>query len=139
MRLGRLANAARRRALPRALWWLAVAGLWHRRHTAAECFARLRVAGEGGGVAPDPAAMRWALEAAGKRVPWRADCVVQALAAKFWLERAGVETAFRLGVRREAGGLLAHAWLEVGGVPVSGGAPSAALVRFAAAEGGVER
>ena len=62
MRLGRLANAARRRALPRALWWLAVAGLWHRRHGAAECFARLRVAGAGGGAPPDPAAMRWALE-----------------------------------------------------------------------------
>ncbi|MGG7566078.1 lasso peptide biosynthesis B2 protein [Rhodovulum sp. DZ06] len=141
--IGRLARLGpeKRRALAAAVWWLARARAWHARHSAAESFARLQAGGgavRAAGSAPAPAVMRWALEAAGKRVPWRADCVVQALAAKFWLERAGVESAFRLGVQRVGGGLEAHAWLEVGGEAVSGGRPSGALARFAGAgPGGV--
>ena len=140
-RLRRL-DGPRRRHLLAALRWLAAARAWHARHSAAACFARLREGPREGAVAPPPdlALVLWSLEAAGKRVPWRADCVVQALAAKFWLERAGVATEFRLGVQRAGGdsegGLLAHAWLEAEGRPVSGGAPSGALARFAEAGGG---
>lgn len=135
-------DPARRRHLALALFYLARARAWHAARPVSASFARLRAgAGQGsaagGGAAPDPALMLWALEAAGKRVPWRADCVVQALAAKFWLEAAGREAEFRLGVRRtEAGSLEAHAWLEVGGRAVSGGAPSGALARFGRADGG---
>lgn len=150
MRRLRRLDGPRRRHLLAALRWLAAARAWHARHSAAECFARLRAGPEQGTGAlappPDLSLVLWSLEAAGKRVPWRADCVVQALAAKFWLERAGVATEFRLGVQRAGtevgpeggpgGGLLAHAWLEAEGRPVSGGAPSGALARFAEAGGG---
>lgn len=54
------------------------------------------------------------------RAPWRADCLVQALAARRWLERAGVATELCIGVRKETG-FEAHAWLKVGDAVVTGG------------------
>jgi hypothetical protein len=56
------------------------------------------------------------------RMPFRADCMVQSLAAKHWLERHDIPTRLRIGVR--SGGatpLDAHAWLEVGDEVVVGG------------------
>jgi hypothetical protein len=128
-------GAARRRHAARALWFLARARMLHALWPAPRIFARLRAdMPPGRGVPPDPALMGWALQAWGKRVPWRSDCLVQALAARLWLERSGTEGVLRLGARRVDGGILAHAWLEVGGVPVSGGAPSPALAMFEGAE-----
>ena len=56
------------------------------------------------------------------RLPWRADCLVQAMAAQRWLSRAGIATSLTLGVpkdRRPA--FEAHAWLSAGGRIVTGG------------------
>ncbi len=56
------------------------------------------------------------------RVPWRADCLVQALAGERWLRRRGVAAQIVIGVRKDdLGALDAHAWLEAGGHVVTGG------------------
>ena len=56
------------------------------------------------------------------RLPWRADCLVQALAAKRWLSRHGVATTLTLGVSKDMRGEFeAHAWLAAGTRIVTGG------------------
>lgn len=56
------------------------------------------------------------------RLPWRADCLVQALAAQRWLARRGIASALSIGVSNNAAeGFLAHAWLKVGDELVTGG------------------
>jgi hypothetical protein len=62
----------------------------------------------------------WAVRAAAARIP-RATCLTQALAAKYQLERSGRSTQIHLGVAKENGGLLGHAWLECDGTTVLGG------------------
>lgn len=73
---------------------------------------------------PDPVVLRAsrALARAAARVPWRADCLVQALAMDRLLRRRGHVPEFRLGVARApSGAFAAHAWLVCDGVTVSGG------------------
>lgn len=66
----------------------------------------------------------WAIAAAATRVPWRADCLIRAMAAARWLRREGAGWKLSIGVRREPDGRLgAHAWLESGGVVVTGNLP----------------
>ena len=57
----------------------------------------------------------------GERMPWRSDCVVQALAARRWLARGGIASNVCIGVRKDARDLQAHAWLKVGERIVTGG------------------
>ena len=60
------------------------------------------------------------------RLPWRADCLVQALAAQRWLRRKGVATMLNLGVPRDKPtDFEAHAWLTAGDRIVTGGDVSA--------------
>ena len=57
------------------------------------------------------------------RLPWRSDCLPQALAAQNWLRSKGVSTRLEIGVERPGGGALgAHAWLRHGKTIVTGGA-----------------
>lgn len=47
-----------------------------------------------------------------KRLPWRSDCVIQAIAAQEWLAERGMASEIRIGVERpEDGPFAAHAWL----------------------------
>ena len=56
------------------------------------------------------------------RVPWRADCLVQATAAKRWLGAAGIGSTVHFGVPKEKQPKFeAHAWLTVGTRVVTGG------------------
>ena len=56
------------------------------------------------------------------RVPWRSDCLVQALAGQQWLARAGVTSEIVVGTaRQDDGGFLSHAWLRHGSRIVLGG------------------
>ena len=72
-------------------------------------------------VSADLARLSWAIAAAAHHVPWRADCLLQAMAAHRWLRRRGVSTDFFLGVRKDdQGDLHAHAWLRCGDVTVTG-------------------
>jgi hypothetical protein len=59
------------------------------------------------------------------RVPWRATCLVQALAAQRWLARHGIASEIVLGARRAGDkGIDAHAWLKAGDRIVVGGDPA---------------
>jgi hypothetical protein len=62
----------------------------------------------------------WAVRTAAARIP-RATCLTQALAAKYQLERYGRSPQLHLGVAKENGRFLAHAWLECDGETVLGG------------------
>lgn len=56
------------------------------------------------------------------RLPWRSDCVIQAIAAQNWLSAKGLPSEIRIGVERpEATGFGAHAWLVHGEDVVTGG------------------
>ena len=66
-------------------------------------------------------AIAWAIAAAGRRVPWRADCLVQAIAADRWLKRIGLVPEFSLGVMKTEDGVLrAHALIRCNNVTVTG-------------------
>lgn len=64
----------------------------------------------------DAAKMFWALAAAGSRLPWRGDCIVQSLAAQAWLSRQGIRSKARIGLKLdEKGQIRAHSWVEFDG------------------------
>lgn len=66
--------------------------------------------------------LSWALAVAARHVPWRSDCLVQAIAADRRLRRRRLKPDFFLGVAKdEAGSFRAHAWQRCGGVTVTGG------------------
>ena len=63
-----------------------------------------------------------AIPRAASRVPWRSDCLVQALAAERWLAKKGVATVLCIGARKdEQSQFHAHAWLKAGDTIVTGG------------------
>ena len=109
------------RALPelaRARWLLARidARQFHEDQTRAGPDARMPEA------AARIARISRAIPRAAALVPWRADCLVQAEAARHWLARHGIEARIRLGARHRAdGGIDAHAWLLCNGGIVTGG------------------
>lgn len=56
------------------------------------------------------------------RVPWRSDCLVQALAGQRWLARQGIASEIVVGAATNGDGSLnAHAWLRHGERIVLGG------------------
>lgn len=62
------------------------------------------------------------MQGAARLVPWRSDCLVQAMAAQRWLRREGRQTQLVIGVHKDpAGRFEAHAWLRCGMVTVTGG------------------
>ncbi len=65
--------------------------------------------------------------------PYRATCLRQSLALWWLLRRRGIPAVLRIGVRKDAGELQAHAWVEHEGVALSGG--SDLISRFAAFHG----
>jgi len=66
--------------------------------------------------------VRLAIARASRFVPWRADCLVQAMAARRWLHRHGIPTILSIGVAAATGpDFEAHAWLSHGGHIVTGG------------------
>src|SRR3954463_9653285 len=72
-------------------------------------------------VALHPASRRvgWAGAAASQGTPGRTKCREQAIAAKAMLRLRGIESTLYLGVDREP--FVAHAWLRVGDLHVTGG------------------
>lgn len=56
------------------------------------------------------------------RVPWRSDCLVQALAGQQWLASEGIASEIVVGTAKQADGtFLSHAWLRVDSRIVLGG------------------
>jgi hypothetical protein len=69
-----------------------------------------------------PERVGWAVTMAAGVVPWRSDCLVQAIAARRWLERERQPTHVQIGVHRSPDGRFeAHAWLRSGAITVTGG------------------
>ena len=71
----------------------------------------------------DPAASREigrAIARAARHAPFRALCLQQAFAAWLMLRRRGLSASVHLGLAREAGSLVAHAWCRCGALPVTG-------------------
>lgn len=65
----------------------------------------------------------WAIQAAARRVPWRALCIEQGLALQRLMRRDGIDARLHYGVRHDhVGGMLqAHVWVTVDGMAVIGG------------------
>jgi GNAT superfamily N-acetyltransferase len=77
--------------------------------------------------------VRSAVQAWGRRVPWRAVCFQKGLAVHWMLRRRGIRSVLLYGVKRDGDGLAAHVWIDVDGATVIGGdeAPGfACLARF---------
>jgi hypothetical protein len=62
----------------------------------------------------------WAVRTAAAYIP-RATCLTQVFAAKYQLERSGRRGRIHIGVAKDNGQFLAHAWLECEGKTVLGG------------------
>lgn len=68
------------------------------------------------------ARVRWAISRVANIVPWRSDCLVQALAGQDWLIGEGIAAEITIGAKREnSEAINAHAWLSVGETVVLGG------------------
>jgi hypothetical protein len=66
--------------------------------------------------------VRWAIVATARRVPWRALCFQQGLAAQYMLRRRGVPSVLYYGAAQDdQTGLFAHVWVRNGDVDVVGG------------------
>ena len=64
----------------------------------------------------------YAIPRVAARVPWRADCLVQASAARRWLASHGIGSTIHFGVpKTKQPAFEAHAWLTVGERVVTGG------------------
>jgi hypothetical protein len=73
------------------------------------------------GEAEQARAIGWAVTRAARYVPFRAVCLPQAIAAKAMLERRGIASVMHFGVaKRTDEPLAAHAWLDSGGIEVTG-------------------
>jgi hypothetical protein len=65
-----------------------------------------------------------AITSAAARVPWRSDCLLQAMAASAMLRKRNLASHVCIGVRRgPSGALEAHAWLVTKGGIVTGTLP----------------
>jgi hypothetical protein len=67
------------------------------------------------------AGVRWGVAACARRVPWRAKCFEQGLAAVWMLQRRGIAATLHYGVATDAErGLIAHVWVRARGQDVIG-------------------
>jgi hypothetical protein len=84
-----------------------------------------RLAAHGSTTAADPdhlARMAFVLPRLSARLPWRSDCLVQAIAAQNWLAASRLAGEIQIGVERPADGPFgAHAWLVHAGMVITGG------------------
>lgn len=64
--------------------------------------------------------VRRAVRAWGRRLPWRAKCFEQGLAASWMLRRRGLAYALHYGAAQREGRLEAHVWVTSGPNPIVG-------------------
>lgn len=66
-------------------------------------------------------AVRWSIAAVAPWLPFRTQCLQQAIAARTMLARRGIGSVLHLGVGDPTGTILvAHAWLDAGRLQVTG-------------------
>jgi hypothetical protein len=68
-----------------------------------------------GNMAKDAARIAHMVHAAARYGLIRPTCLENSLALWWFLGRQGIESSLRIGTRKTAGGLEAHAWVEFGG------------------------
>jgi hypothetical protein len=73
----------------------------------------------------------WAIDNAAAKSRSEALCLPRALAAHSMLRRRGMASRVCLGVAREQGNLVAHAWVEVGGDNIVTSPCTSTLTRLA--------
>lgn len=79
----------------------------------------------------------WAVESAGRLMPWASTCLTQALAAQVLLLRRGHPALVHIGtVRGEDGDFQAHAWVESRGEILLGGQELERFTPLVVLEGG---
>ncbi len=123
-----------RRLLVEAWWRLLAAGVRLRlapRRTLAAALAGVAPQVTGGGAAAGiaaPVALAVARAAAHHLAPMT--CLPRAFALRKMLAQRGIPSALRIGVRKEAATIAAHAWVEVDGRAL--GEPEAIEERFRA-------
>jgi hypothetical protein len=67
-------------------------------------------------------AVRWAVLASARRVPWRTVCFQNGMAAQIMLRRRGINSILHYGVAKDTEeGLKAHVWVTVDGLALIGG------------------
>lgn len=77
-------------------------------------------------------AVRWAIGAVAPWLPFRTQCLQQAIAARAMLARRGIGSILHLGVGDPTGTkLVAHAWLDAGRLQVTGYPVDPALAEVA--------
>jgi hypothetical protein len=123
-RAGRL-SARHWKALLTAVWLLARAGYEHHRKPIKAVLERFEAPGsQSFATSAEIQLIGWAINSAAARVPWRSDCLLQAMAGSMWLDRIQRTYKLNIGVRKNAaGGLEAHAWLTSGDLVVTGNLP----------------
>jgi hypothetical protein len=63
----------------------------------------------------------WAINTAGRHVPWDCKCLARAIAGKQMLRRRKIPSTLYLGLAKEENvGLKAHAWLKSGDIILTG-------------------
>jgi hypothetical protein len=63
----------------------------------------------------------WAVQAWGRRVPWRAVCFQQGLATQIMLRRRGLDSTLYFGAAPNTkDGLAAHVWVKLGDTDIIG-------------------
>lgn len=80
------------------------------------------------GGAQTPARLQALVRLAARHHLWKMACLPQALALRWLLAREGMLSVVIIGVRKQAGALEAHAWVELDGVAL--GEPADVRERF---------
>lgn len=101
------------------VFWMPGAALARllRRHEAAAASAK-----EPGSRRAEAAAVAATVDRLGRMSPYRPRCLVRAVCVHLMLRRRGIPHAIHIGVRKEDGRVLGHAWVEVAGRILIGGA-----------------
>ena len=129
------------KALLKAVWLLARARIDHRVKPIKVVLQRFETGGSHTeATAAEIELVAWAINSAASRVPWRSDCLLQAMAGSAWLDAIDRSCKLNIGVRKNAAGELeAHAWLTSGDLVVTGNLPDLEAFSPIPLESGISR
>lgn len=88
--------------------------------TPAEAVGRISQSINDPGESDTARSVGWAVRLMAGKVPFKAVCLQQGVAAKLMLRRRGIQSALHFGIASKVGGLEAHAWLDTAGAKVTG-------------------
>ena len=76
--------------------------------------------------------VRWAIDAAARRLPWNAVCIQRGLAAQWMLRRRGIDARLHYGLAKDGvSALRAHVWVDAAGETIIGDEEAVDYVRVA--------